>query len=433
MLSSLDLRTCKDTMTDSSSIPVFDLQNLIDPYPMYKQLRDEAPVYHVPELNMYYVTSYELLRQVIRDTKTYSSQYDDFMAFSRDAGLANLPDGIKESISQKMREMIPTPPTMLTLDEPDHTKYRSLVSQLFTAGEIRKSEADVQAVIDRHANAFADSDGEFMRGFAFPVPLEIISVRLGIPEEDREFFYDAATCAAAGLRIQQLDDEEMLRRAQVAVDLQNLLVGLAEARREEPLNDMITILANSKLEEEDRLLTHGEILSILQQFLVAGHETTTSAFGWAMWLLCHNPHLQEELRDNPTGIKVFVEEALRIRAPVQGLPRKVTEDTLLGGVSIPAGSFVMLRYGAANMDEKQFPNPDQVDLERKKAGMQMAFGSGVHFCIGAPLARQELTLGFPALLDRLENIRLNTNFTPAAEPSLILHNLPELHIEFDRR
>ena len=230
MLSSLDLRTCKDTMTDSSSIPVFDLQNLIDPYPMYKQLRDEAPVYHVPELNMYYVTSYELLRQVIRDTKTYSSQYDDFMAFSRDAGLANLPDGIKESISQKMREMIPTPPTMLTLDEPDHTKYRSLVSQLFTAGEIRKSEADVQAVIDRHANAFTVSDGEFMRGFAFPVPLEIISVRLGIPEEDREFFYDAATCAAAGLRIQQLDDEEMLRRAQVAVDLQNLLVVLAAWR-----------------------------------------------------------------------------------------------------------------------------------------------------------------------------------------------------------
>ncbi|MCS5572742.1 MAG: cytochrome P450, partial [Pseudomonadales bacterium] len=112
-------------MSEASKVPVFDLQNLIDPYPMYKQLRDEAPVYHVPELNMYYVTSYELLRHVIRDTKTYSSQYDDFMAFSRDAGLANLADGVREEITNKMREMIPTPPTMLTLDEPDHTKYRS--------------------------------------------------------------------------------------------------------------------------------------------------------------------------------------------------------------------------------------------------------------------------------------------------------------------
>ena len=421
------------TMSEASKVPVFDLQNLIDPYPMYKQLRDEAPVYHVPELNMYYVTSYELLRHVIRDTKTYSSQYDDFMAFSRDAGLANLADDVREEITNKMREMIPTPPTMLTLDEPDHTKYRSLVSQLFTGSEIKKSEADVQAVIDQHADNFQISDGEFMSGFGFPVPLEIISVRLGIPEADREFFYDAATCAASGLRIQQLANDEMLRRAQVAIDLQNLLVGLVEARREEPLNDMITILANRKLEEEDRLLTHGEILSILQQFLVAGHETTTSAFGWGMWLLCHNRHLQEKLRGNPEGIKVFVEEALRIRAPVQGLPRKVTEDTELGGVNIPAGSFIMLRYGAANMDEKQFPNPEVVDIERKKAGMQMAFGSGVHFCIGAPLARQELTLGFPALLERIENIRLNTDYKPAAEPSLILHNLPELHIEFDRR
>jgi len=400
---------------------------------MYKQLRDEAPVYHVPELNMYYITSYELLRQVIRDTKTYSSQYDDFMAFSRDAGMANLPDNIRETISNKMREMIPTPPTMLTLDEPEHTKYRSLVSKLFTVSEIKKSEADVQAVIDRHADDFVKGNGEFMSGFAFPVPLEIISVRLGIPEPDREFFYDAATCAASGLRIQQLTDDETLRRTQVAIDLQNLLVGLVEARRAEPLNDMITILANSKLEDEDRQLTHGEILSILQQFLVAGHETTTSAFGWGMWLLCQNPQLQEKLKDNPEGIKVFVEEALRIRAPVQGLPRKVTEDTELGGVNIAAGSFVMLRYGAANMDEKQFPNPEDVDLERKKAGMQMAFGSGVHFCIGAPLARQELTLGFPALLERIENIRLNKDYTPAAEPSLILHNLPELHIEFDHK
>ena len=93
----------------------------------------------------------------------------------------------------------------------------------------------------------------------------------------------------------------------------------------------------------------------------------------------------------------------------------------------------MLRYGAANMDEKQFANPEVVDLERKKAGMQMAFGSGVHFCIGAPLARQELNLGFPALLDRIENIRLNKDHTPTAEPSMILHNLPELHIQFDKR
>ena len=422
-------------MSDAASFPVFDVENLIEPYPMYKTLRDEAPVYHIPEMNMYYVTSYEHLREVIRDTETYSSKFDEFMAFSREAGLANLPEETRNQLIEFERQMIPTPPTMLTLDEPDHTKYRSLVSQLFTGSEIKRSQDAVQEVIDRHADAFeSQSGGDYMRGFAFPVPLEIISVRLGIPEEDREFFDDAATCAAAGLRMTVLPEEEMLRRAQVAIDLQNLLVGLVEARRQDPRQDMITILANSKLEEEDRHLTHGEILSILQQFLVAGHETTTSAFGWGMLLLCRNPELQDQLRGNPEGMRVFVEETLRIRAPVQGLPRVVTKDTTLAGIDIPAGAFVMLRYGAANMDEKQFENPGKVDIERKKAGMQMAFGSGVHHCIGAPLARQELNLGFPALLDRMENIRLAEGHgEPRAEPSMILHNLPELYINFDQR
>jgi cytochrome P450 len=195
---------------------------------------------------------------------------------------------------------------------------------------------------------------------------------------------------------------------------------------------MITILANSKLEDEDRPLTHGECLSILNQFLVAGHETTTSTFGWGMLLLCHNPQAQQALRADPSLTKTFVEEALRLEAPVQGLPRVVTRDTELGGVPLKAGGSIMIRYGAANRDGRQFENPDELDLQRKKAGMQLAFGSGVHHCIGAPLARQELNLGFPALLKRMDNIRLAPGHPPPeAEASFILRNLPELHIEYD--
>ena len=266
------------------------------------------------------------------------------------------------------------------------------------------------------------------------MPLRIIADRLGIPEDDRPFFDDAATAAASGLRMSPLTGEEMVRRAQLAIDLQKLLVRLIEARREDPRDDMITILANSKLEDDDRHLTHGEALSILNQFLVAGHETTTSTFGWGMLLLCKNPHLQNELRGEPKLVRTFVEEALRIEAPVQGLPRIVTRDTELGGYPIKAGQFVMLRYGAANRDERQFPNPEAVDVHRQKAGMQLAFGSGVHHCIGAPLARQELNLGFPALLERMQNIRMNPDkAAPRAEPSFILRNLPYLHIQFERR
>ena len=226
----------------------------------------------------------------------------------------------------------------------------------------------------------------------------------------------------------------MLHRARLALDLQKLLIGLVEARRSDPQPDMISILATSKIEDEDRYLTHGEALSILNQFLVAGHETTASTFAWGMLLLCRHPEVQERIRGDVRRMRTFVEEALRLEAPVQGLPRLVTRDTELGGYPLKAGDLVMLRYGAANRDERQFPHPDELDLDREKAGMQLAFGSGVHFCIGAPLARQELTLGFPALLEAFRDFRLADGYPePEAEPSFILRNLPHLHIRYEAR
>lgn len=418
----------------SEAPSVFAVENLLDPYPMYRQLRDEAPVLPLPEMNMYYVTRYDLVREVLKNTDTYSSRFDEFMAFAGQAGLAGVSDEALAKLREYDQQLEPRVATLLTLDEPDHKKYRSLVSELFTGSAIKASEDQVKTVIDRVADEFKPNSGtDYMAGFAFPVPLDIIATRLGIPAADRALFNDGATAAAAGLRMSPLPEEEVLRRGALAVQLQKLLIRLIEEARETPRDDMISVLANSRLEDEERLLSHAEILSILQQFLVAGHETTTSTFGWGMVLLCRYPELQDQLRGNPAEIKVFVEEALRIEAPVQGLPRKVVKDTVLGGQEIEAGALVMLRYGAANRDERQFEDPDTVNIHRKKAGMQLAFGSGVHHCIGAPLARQELNLGFYALLERMKNIRMAPGHAePVAEPSFILRNLPELYIEFDQ-
>lgn len=422
-----------------TTIQPFSVETLIRPYEAYQTLRDEAPVLAIPEMGMHYVTRYDLVRQALKDTETYSSKFDSFLGLARVASLSALPEETQAELRAINSEMIELPPTMLTLDEPEHTKYRSLVSRLFTGSQVKTAEAQVRAVIEtRLQNMLAkagDSGGEieFMEAFAFPVPLTIISDRLGIPEEDRAFFYDAATAAAAGLRMSAVSPDEEIRRARLAVDLQQLLIGLIESRRLDPRDDMISLLANSRLADEDRQLSHGECISILNQFLVAGHETTTSTFGWGMLILCRQPQLQDELRENLQLIRTFVEETLRYEAPVQGLPRLVTRDTELGGYPIKAGEFVMLRYGAANRDERQFEDPDTVNVHRKKAGMQLAFGSGIHHCIGAPLARQELTLGFPALLEQMKNIRLAPGHPePEAEPSMILRNLPHLHIRFDR-
>ncbi len=424
-------------MAEAQKINVFDVETLLDPYAAYKTLRDEAPVYFMPEMNLHYVTRYDLVREALKDTATYSSRFDAFMNTTREAGLAMVPAEVRAQIDDIARRMVEVPPTMLTLDEPDHTKYRSLVSALFTGSQVKKAEDQVRAVVERTADALAGSlvpggDVDFMEGFAGPVPLEIIGDRLGIPKEDREFFDEAATVSAAALRMSPLPPEEMLRRAQVQLDLQDLLIRVIEARRQDPQDDMISILAASTLQPDDRPLTHGEMISILNQFLVAGHETTTSTFGWGMLALCENPELQDTLRNNPDLTRTFVEEVLRYESPVQGLPRLVTKDTELGGYPIQAGQMVMLRYGAANRDERQFPEPDVVNLHRPKAGMQLAFGSGIHHCIGAPLARQELNLGFPALLERMRNIRLSAAHPPpTAEPSFILRNVPQLYITFD--
>ncbi|MEM7001275.1 MAG: cytochrome P450 [Pseudomonadota bacterium] len=420
-----------------SDVSVFNFDVIKDPYEVYKHLRDEEPVHFEAALNVHVVTRYDLVREAIRDTQTFSSKFDGFLAESQRMMFEAAAPEIQQKLMAMNEKMIIPPPTMLTLDEPEHKQYRSLVSKLFTAGQIRLAEPGVQQVIDDTVARMGRTDGdsqraEFISEFADPIPLRIIGDRLGIPEERREQFNHGATQAASALRLTPLDGEQLVARTQTALDLQELLIELVEARRAKPEEDMITILANSKLEEEDRLLTHGECISVLNQFLVAGHETTSSAFGWGLLLLCQNPEVQDQLRGNEKLIKVFCEEALRLEAPVQGLPRVVTRDTELGGYPLKAGDMIMLRYGAANRDERQFEDPDALNIHRAKAGSQLAFGAGVHFCIGAPLARQELNLGFLSLLAHGKNFRLAEDAPkPESEVSFILRNLPELHIVYD--
>ncbi|MEM1230175.1 MAG: cytochrome P450 [Pseudomonadota bacterium] len=411
-----------------SDISLFSEATLLEPYEAYQTLRDEAPVYFVPEMNLHVITRYELVREAIRNTRVFSSQFGDFLAGAQKILFDSAPPAAQQRLLELGAQLVELPPTMLTLDEPEHTRYRSLVAELFTASRIRAAQDAVAQVINETIDTFAHQERiDFMSAFANPVPLLIIGDRLGVPRSDRAFFDHAATEAAGTLRLSPLTPDEQIERAETALALQRYLIDLIEARRSQPEEDMISQLANSTLADEGRPLTHGECLSILNQFLVAGHETTTSAFGWGMLHLAGRPDAQASLRGDAKRTRTFVEEALRLDAPVQGLPRLVTQDTTLGGVDLPAGSMVMLRFGAANRDERQFPEPDVLDLERPKAGAQLAFGSGVHHCIGAPLARQELNLGFAALFDRIDEVTLDTSAPPPqAEPSFVLRNLPHL-------
>jgi cytochrome P450 len=349
--------------------------------------------------------------------------------------LAAPPDIQKELIALQA-DRAPQANTLLTADPPVHSRYRSQVSGLFTAGRVKKMQPFVDQIIAEAIDGFIDEDLpiDFAQCFAFPVPLRIIADRLGVPVEDRKFFDEAATAMASLLRMKTPQPDEMLRRAKQNKEFEEYMIALVEKRRSDPKEDLCSALGAARLEDEDRAFNPGEIWSILSQFLVAGHETTSSTFGFAMELLCKNPKVQDQIRGDEKLIRNFVEEALRLEAPVQGLPRLVTRDTELFGVPLKKGETLMLRYGAGNRDERQFPNPDEIDLDRKHPGAHLSFGSGTHHCPGAPLSRQELNRGILAILDRMENFRLSTAHpAPKPEPSLILRNLPELWIEFDRR
>jgi cytochrome P450 len=420
----------------ATAAPLFHPATLVDPWATYDRLRDTAPVYFAPELGLYVVTRYDLVIEALRNPKVFSSRFGAFMDRTNKRWLDAAPPETRQRYAEITQRMAPPCDTMLTADEPVHTKYRSLVDRLFTAGNVRKMEPHVSRIIGAAIDRLAETDAaDFMAAFATPVPLQIIADRLGIPEEDRGFFNDGAAVMAARLRLTTPDNAETLRRAKLTADMQDYLVALIEKRRAQPLDDMCSILAATRIEEEgNRYLNAGELWSILSQFLVAGHETTASAFGWGMLNLCREPTLAEAIRVDPQRLRTLVEETLRLDAPVQGLPRIVASDIVLGGVALKAGDLVMLRYGAANRDERQFACPAHLDLARKNAGSQLTFGSGIHHCVGAPLARQELNIGFAALIERLTEFSLDPDFPePRAEPSLLLRSLPHLHIRFAPR
>lgn len=418
---------------DIESINFFDPATLAEPWETYRVLRDEAPVYSLPGGGLKIVTRYDLVMEALGDPETYSSQVDQFVA--GDAGV-DAPEEIRDALAEARSEMLPAVPTLLTADDPAHARYRAVVKRVFTAGRVRAMEPYTDAVVARATDDLAASEGpvDFMSTFALPVPLRIIADRLGVPTEDRDLFYDGATAAASALRMTVPSPEQLLDRTRLGVRLQNYMVRLVESRRGDPRDDMATVLAEAEIDDPPRPLEPAEIWSILNQFLVAGHETTASTFGAGMLLLCRHPELAGRLRDSPERIENFCEEILRLEAPVQGLPRRVTRAAKLGGIPLAEGDLLMLRYGATNRDERQFPNPDEIDLAREHPAVHLAFGWGMHRCPGAPLSRQELNRGFRALVDRFDGFRLAGGYPePACEPSFLLRSLPELWIEFDRR
>ena len=421
--------TIKPIEEELNKINIFDPELMACPHAFFKKLRDEAPVYRDPNTGIFQVSKHELICEAARNAKVFSN---DFGALQRDGGSDTYP---QEAADIMEKEGYPAVNTMLTADPPRHAKYRSLVDKAFSP----KRVSDMGPAIEEKTNLIIDQfieDGkcEVASQLAQPLPIRVIAEALGASTDDYEFFRissEAFTDQLSGTST----PEEHIEIAKKLVKFQQYFAERLNEKTKSPSDDILSDLATLEFEDENNVLRKMETpeqLSIIQQLLVAGNATTAHSITEAIKLLIENPDQMELVINDHSLIPNMIEEALRLLTPTNNMWRIATEDTELGGVAIPAGSALLLRYGSGNRDEDLFENPDKFDVTRKNARRHVAFGQGIHVCLGMNLSRKEMYTAFPIILDRLKNMRFADDNKFSYSPNILLRGLDSLNIEFDK-
>ena len=404
---------------------LLDADLLASPWDFYAKLHAESPVYQMPETGIYVITRYDDILKVIRDPVTYSNVILAMEALQGEGGRR-----YQEMLREKGWAHVHV---LHRADPPTHVAHRKLVDRVFTAQRVRALVPQVDALAHTLIDQFIErGECDLIKDFALPLPGMILGEQLGL---DRNEFARFQGWALAMLSTSnEIMDEQRLREvADIELDAQHYLAAIFESRQKNPTGDLISDLVHAAGEGEEPFTMH-ELQNLLNQLITGGYETTTSAITHGLWLLMTHPDQYAKLRENPSLLRRFVEEVLRIESPVQGIMRSVTKDTELSGTPIPAGSTLILRFGAANQDPEKFPNPRTFDIERTNAGSHLAFGAGIHACLGQQLAKQEIYSGIQALLERLENFELTRVLPdPAYVYSLNFRPLKEFPSRFTRR
>lgn len=408
-----------------SEYSLLDEQLLANPWAFYERLHTESPVYRMPETGIYVVTRYDDIIAVIRDTATYSNVILAMEALQGDNGRR-----YQQMLKEKGWEHVHV---LHRTDPPKHATHRKLVDRVFTAERVRALVPQVEALANELVDRFIDrGECELIKDFALPLPGMILGEQLGLDKHDFARFQSWALAMLATSN-EMMSEERLREVADIELDAQHYLAKIFESRKREPTGDLISDLVHAAGEGEEPFTMH-ELQNLLNQLITGGYETTTSAIAHGLWLLIQHPDQYAKLRENPSLLKRFVEETLRIESPVQGIMRTVTRDTTLSGVELKAGDTILLRFGAANQDPAKFPCPREFNIERSNAGSHLAFGAGIHACLGQQLARQEIFTGIKVLLERMENFAVRGELPdPAYVYSLNFRPLKMLPISFTRR
>ncbi|MEY3494335.1 MAG: hypothetical protein RL413_1753, partial [Actinomycetota bacterium] len=405
------------------------------PYPIFADLRSGGGVAWVESLGAWMITRYDDVRAILRDTERFSSLFPTGPA----AGGEALMKGIMQLMQEPEMQSVLGSTSMqrgraavlLNADPPEHRRQRRLVNPAFRPDRIRGMEPAIRATTERLLDDVCRDlreagSVEIVSRFAVGLPMTIIALALGVPDDDLATFKRWSDDLVMPVGNHNPSTEQVRGFVLSTKAFNEYFLARVAERRVTPTDDILSDIANAEIDGEE--LSDDEQLGMLTQFLVAGNETTTKLITNTIRYLAEDPELQARVRADRSLVETLVEEMLRIEAPVGGLFRQAKVDVEVNGTRIPAGDHMWLLFASANRDECKFAEPDRVDLDRSNVKEHLAFGNGEHFCPGAGLARTEARIAVDLLLDRLDDITLAPGNDFEFEDSFVLRGLKRLVI-----